>query len=81
MKCLGTRRNSGLKKHISAYAVTNPLKEVASVFFKLGCIAFGGPAAQIALMHKVFVEDRKWLTEKQYLSLSANHLFFHRFTH
>ncbi|PLL11458.1 chromate transporter [Tabrizicola sp. TH137] len=37
-------------------------------FGKIGLLSFGGPAAQIALMHRVLVEDRKWLTEKDYLS-------------
>lgn len=30
-------------------------------------LSFGGPAAQIALMHKELVEDRPWLTEAEYL--------------
>ena len=31
-------------------------------------LSFGGPAAQIALMHKVIVEQRRWLKESQYLN-------------
>jgi chromate transporter len=38
------------------------------VFLKIGLLSFGGPAAQIALMHKILVEERKWLSEKQYLN-------------
>ncbi len=34
----------------------------------IGLLSFGGPAAQIALMHRVLVEERKWLNEHQYLS-------------
>ncbi len=37
------------------------------VFGRIGVLSFGGPAAQIALMHKELVEDRKWLGEKQFL--------------
>lgn len=37
-------------------------------FGQIGLLSFGGPAAQIALMHRVLVDDRKWLTEKEYLS-------------
>ena len=44
------------------------LSQAGHEYLKVGLLSFGGPAAQIALMHKVFVEDRKWLTEKQYLS-------------
>ncbi len=45
------------------------LKEVASVFFKLGCFAFGGPAAHIAMMEQEVVERRKWMTREHYLDL------------
>lgn len=41
--------------------------ELVQVFGRIGLLSFGGPAAQIALMHKELVEDRAWLTEKQYL--------------
>ena len=44
------------------------LSQAGHEYLKVGLLSFGGPAAQIALMHKVFVEDRKWLAEKQYLS-------------
>lgn len=51
------------------------LKEIASLFFKLGCIAFGGPAAHIAMMHKEVVEKRKWMTDGHFLDLiSATNL-------
>jgi len=47
----------------------NRLKEVASVFFKLGCFAFGGPAAHIAMMQEEVVHKRKWMTEQHFLDL------------
>jgi len=34
---------------------------------KLGFISFGGPAGQIAIMHQEVVEDRKWISENQFL--------------
>jgi chromate transporter len=43
------------------------LPELVRVFGRIGLLSFGGPAAQIALMHRELVEDRGWLTEKQYL--------------
>jgi chromate transporter len=47
----------------------NPtLGEVTKTYLKVGLLSFGGPAAQIALMHKIFVDEKKWLDEKQYLS-------------
>ena len=45
------------------------LKEVALVFFKLGCFAFGGPAAHIAMMEEEVVTKRKWMTRDYFLDL------------
>lgn len=45
------------------------LKEVASVFFKLGCFAFGGPAAHIAMMESEIIQKRKWMTQEHFLDL------------
>ena len=45
------------------------LKEVAQVFFKLGCFAFGGPAAHIAMMEDEIIEKRKWMTRDYFLDL------------
>jgi chromate transporter len=44
------------------------LAEATRVWWKIGILSFGGPAAQIALMHKEVVEDRKWLSEQQFLN-------------
>lgn len=41
--------------------------ELTRVFLRIGLLSFGGPAAQIALMHRELVEERPWLTEQQYL--------------
>jgi chromate transporter len=46
---------------------TPQIPDLIRVFGRIGLLSFGGPAAQIALMHKELVEDRDWLTEKQYL--------------
>lgn len=45
------------------------LREVCLVFFKLGVIGFGGPAAHTALMHDEVVKRRKWLSNKKFLEL------------
>src|SRR5678815_249981 len=34
---------------------------------KLGFISFGGPAGQIAIMHRVVVDEKKWLEEGRFL--------------
>ena len=48
--------------------MTPTLAEATRVFLRIGLLSFGGPAAQIALMHRELVEERQWLTEQQYLS-------------
>ena len=45
------------------------LEEVAGLFLKLGFIAFGGPAAHIALMRQEVVQRRKWLNDQAFLDL------------
>ena len=37
-------------------------------FGRVGLLSFGGPAAQIALMHRELVEERNWVSEQEYLS-------------
>ncbi|TCP42833.1 chromate efflux transporter [Rhodovulum marinum] len=43
------------------------LSELTRVFGRIGLISFGGPAAQIALMHRELVETRGWLDEAGFL--------------
>lgn len=45
------------------------LSEVAKVFFRLGCIGFGGPAVHIAMMEEEVVKKRKWVTGEHFLDL------------
>ncbi len=46
---------------------TPTLSELTAASFRIGCLGFGGPAGQIALMHRVFVDEKKWLREEEYL--------------
>jgi chromate transporter len=41
--------------------------EFFRTWLKIGCINFGGPAGQIALMHRVAVDEKKWLDERRFL--------------
>ncbi|HSH88145.1 MAG TPA: chromate efflux transporter [Methylophilus sp.] len=43
------------------------LAEASLYWFKLGCISFGGPAGQIALMHHDLVEQKRWISESRFL--------------
>lgn len=42
--------------------------ELLRVFGQIGLISFGGPAGQIALMHRMLVEERGWIEERRFLS-------------
>ena len=43
------------------------MAELFRTFGRIGITSFGGPAAQIALMHRDLVEERAWLTEEEFL--------------
>jgi chromate transporter len=43
------------------------LRQASAYWFVLGCVSFGGPAGQIALMHEELVERRRWISEKRFL--------------
>ncbi len=47
------------------------LAEIALVFLKLGTVAFGGPAAHLAMMEEEFVQRRKWITQAEFLDRLA----------
>ncbi len=42
--------------------------ELSRTFGKIGLLSFGGPAGQIALMHRILVDEKKWLEERQFLN-------------
>ena len=44
-----------------------PFSEALKFWFKLGFISFGGPAGQIAIMHKELVEEKRWISENRFL--------------
>src|SRR6187402_3155910 len=44
-----------------------PFGSALRVWAKIGLLSFGGPAGQIALMHRELVEERKWIDEERFL--------------
>lgn len=44
-----------------------PFREALLFWLKLGFISFGGPAGQIAIMHRELVEHRRWISERRFL--------------
>ena len=50
-------------------------REAVRVYARIGCLSFGGPAGQIALMHRQFVDELRWVEEDQFLhALNFCHL-------
>lgn len=49
------------------HKTTIPFSEALKFWFKLGFISFGGPAGQIAIMHKELVEEKRWISENRFL--------------
>ena len=49
--------------------------ELVRVSARIGCLSFGGPVGQIALMHRELVDERRWVGEDEYLqALNLCHL-------
>ena len=44
------------------------IADLTRVFARIGLMSFGGPAAQIAVMHRELVDNRPWLNERQFLN-------------
>jgi len=44
-----------------------PFREAVRVWLKVGLLSFGGPAGQIATMHRILVEEKRWIGEERFL--------------
>jgi chromate transporter len=51
----------------SVGAQTSTFSEFFKVWLKIGLINFGGPAGQIAMMHRIVVDEKKWIEEQRFL--------------
>lgn len=51
----------------TAYVEPPAFREALGVWAKIGLLSFGGPAGQIALMHRVLVEEKRWVSEARFL--------------
>src|SRR5438046_4619636 len=76
----GTRPRNGItgpqrRREMAVQSESLPLGTTASPSFgeafrlwlKIGCINFGGPAGQIAMMHRMLVDEKKWIDEPRFL--------------
>jgi len=41
--------------------------EATQVWLRIGCLSFGGPAGQIALLHREVVDERNWISDRRFL--------------
>ena len=70
-----SQETEGIQSAVVPYAQLTPLqqkqrlKELALIFLKLGTVAFGGPAAHIAIMDDEVVKRRQWMSRERLLDL------------
>jgi chromate transporter len=57
-----------MQQDVTGAATTPTFGEALRVWARIGLISFGGPAGQIALMHKMLVDERKWIDESRFLN-------------
>src|SRR4030088_2562725 len=56
---------SGPDRYAPAHGVS--LREAVQVWLRVACLSFGGPAGQIAVMHRIIVEEKRWISEARFL--------------
>ena len=56
---------SGRSAAISSHGV--PLAEAFRLWLRVAALSFGGPAGQIAVMHRIIVDEKKWVGENRFL--------------
>jgi chromate transporter len=62
------QRNSGKKRAKVAMQAHNiPFAEAVRVWARVAALSFGGPAGQIAVMHRILVEEKRWIPEARFL--------------
>ena len=52
-------------RNITSESVT--LREAVPTWCRVAALSFGGPAGQIAVMHRILVEEKKWISEERFL--------------
>ena len=53
----------------AAHGLKRPptLAEAVPIWLRVAALSFGGPAGQIAVMHRILVEERRWISERRFL--------------
>ncbi|HXF54399.1 MAG TPA: chromate efflux transporter [Hyphomicrobiaceae bacterium] len=60
--------NEASQQEAAATSAAPTFAEALRVWVKIGVLSFGGPAGQIALMHRVLVDEKKWIDEQRFLA-------------
>ena len=58
---------SRLRQHREAASHGVSLREAFRVWARVAMLSFGGPAGQIAVMHRIIVEEKRWIGENRFL--------------
>jgi len=67
MRCIVADMPSLVPHSVKSSPSAIPFSSALRVWLKIGLISFGGPAGQIALMHRLLVEERRWISETRFL--------------
>lgn len=54
-------------EHVRPVPAPPTFGEAVKLWARIGLLSFGGPAGQIALMHKELVDERRWIGEERFL--------------
>src|SRR5437764_12527949 len=58
---------NGAPRPVPAHGIS--LSEATWVWLRVAALSFGGPAGQIAVMHRIVVDEKKWISESRFLYL------------
>ncbi len=56
-----------MNKPVDAAPAVPGFAEASRIWARIGCLSFGGPAGQIAMMHRVVVDERRWVSDARFL--------------
>lgn len=60
-------RDRAAAQRLSAPPAAPSLAEAVPVWLRVAALSFGGPAGQIAVMHRILVDERRWISERRFL--------------
>jgi chromate transporter len=66
-EAMGRHSSEGQTTSSAAAAPHPTLADAVITWLKIGVLSFGGPAGQIALMHRIVVEEKRWIDEARFL--------------